>query len=61
MSVFIVIDSAQQLYECKLIDLVSFDPLPAGKEQERDQGLIKGTLTLIGLLENILEDAEEND
>ena len=46
MSVFIVIDSAQKAYACKLIDLVSFEELPKDKLEERDQGVIKGLVTL---------------
>ena len=48
MSLFIAIDSVKKEYVCKLIDLVSFkrmvfeDP----KNPERDQGLIKGILSL---------------
>ena len=55
MSLFIVIDSRQQKYVCKLIDLVSFEPIPEEHIQERDQGLIKGTLGLLRILDNILE------
>ena len=57
MSLFIAIDSVQQRYVCKLIDLVSFKRLvfEDPKNPERDQGLIKGIVTLKSVLENIME------
>ena len=53
MSVFIVADSSKKEYVCKLIDLVSFEHLPEDKRHERDQGIIKGLVNLIQLLQNI--------
>ena len=58
MSVFIVADSAKKEYVCKLIDLVSFEHLPEDKRQERDQGIIKGLVNLIQLLQNIHDDED---
>ena len=58
MSLFIVIDSRQQKYICKLIDLVSFEPIPEELIEQRDQGLIKGMLSILRLLDNILEGDE---
>ena len=59
MSIFIVIDSEKKNYVCKLIDLVSFEPLASfqdGPTLKRDQGLIKGTKSLIDILENIRDE-----
>ena len=56
MSVFIVVDSAKKGYVCKLIDLVSFEHLPEDERKDRDQGIIKGLVNLIQVLQNIHDD-----
>ena len=58
MSLFIVTDSAQKAYTVKLIDFVSFDPIPEEKRKERDQGLIKGMLSLMRILDSILDECK---
>ena len=53
MSIFVVIDSEKQAYCCKLIDLSSFEPIPQEDGPNRDDGLIKGTTTLLSLLDRL--------
>ena len=57
MSLFIAIDSVKQKYVCKLIDLSSFKRMVFKdiNNPERDQGLIKGVVTLKTVLQNILD------
>jgi len=50
MSLFIAIDSAKENYICKLIDLVSVKPQ---ESSFRDEGLVKGCDSLLGMIESI--------
>ena len=59
MSVFIVIDSANQKYLVKLIDLVSMIPISQDDGPSRDEGLIKGFNTLLDIIGEIQIEEEE--
>ena len=53
MSLFVVIDSEKQAYLVKLIDLSSFEQIPQEDGPNRDDGLIKGTTSLLSMLEQL--------
>jgi len=59
MSVFIVIDSANQKYSVKLIDLVSMIPIPQDDGPSRDDGMIKGFNSLLDIVGEIQIEEEE--
>ena len=53
MSVFIVVDSEQQAYSVKLIDLSSLELISQEDGPNRDDGLIKGTTTLLSMIDEL--------
>ena len=51
MSVFIAVDSQQQKYVCKLIDLASFERIE--REGARDDGLVTGFTNLLKMVQAV--------
>ena len=53
MSAFIVIDSEKKDYLLKLIDLTSFEHIPQDDGPNRDEGLKKGTISLLAMIDEL--------